>query len=369
MGIQAQLEELDTFSKAQQLRVAAVRKSVEIAQPKLAATLEKEVTKLVNALAPPEEQSSGVTETCGQDPDTVPGLFGIRGASTSPPRRKSSVKPQQRSSIVQQRPKEPEQLPGGPYKLPFPGDHEVSLLRARLQAAEAALIKGDWNGDWRNDIRDVAAAGDQVMHAAEQALQSQTHLFRTTASPVAVAQQEFVQLTGEYQQAVHAELVKMRDTKVALCQARAAQLQEAVVHHDEHIVALEAELLRALSRLAKETEAMMEVGHAVKRGDTQIPVGVVAGAWRRSILTSIPLLQQIWDRQRVPEPERQAVICKLLAVLSHSPSAVESLNRLECDLHMSRPDTLEDIDAFIEKLPSEHNRTLFGIHPKAGCHQ
>merc|ERR1712190_566620 len=111
----------------------------------------------------------------------------------------------------------------------------------------------------------------------------------------------------------------MGNAKVALSRSRSTDMQELTQHYENLVLESESLIFPGMSRLAKDLEAVLEVGYALRLGAERLPKHAIAGPWRSSIKTSLQILQYLWDGVEVPESERNVFVERLAALLGHHP--------------------------------------------------
>lgn len=219
---------------------------------------------------------------------------------------------------------------GGQDRLSTQRVHRVAQLRSQLEAAQAALSKGEWSGDWRHDLAEVVGVGRAALRDGEAALEGQAGVLRSQAADedTHLFSSAFTNLAmhaKHYAKTVKDEVMKTRNVKVGLAMRRAAYVKELMQRHEQEAPAAERDALPYVSKLSRETEVVVEVGHALERGLQRFPVAVVSGSWRRAIAAALPLLGKLWDGAGTPLDEQRAFVNKLLAVLAKTPEGVRYL--------------------------------------------
>jgi hypothetical protein len=201
---------------------------------------------------------------------------------------------------------------------------EIDRQKQELDATKAAVEDGDWVNA-RKDILEVAEAGAEALKASESALEAQAKALREAKDHkgITTATNRLMKHAEDYAMTIRSDFVRVRNMKVALCRARAQYARDAQQQHNFEVLEFEDDVLPAISKLAHEAETAVEVGHALKRGVDKIPICVIAGAWRRAIVASFPVLKHLWDGARVEKPEREQFVSRLFDALLRAPGAVE----------------------------------------------
>jgi len=211
----------------------------------------------------------------------------------------------------------------------------VAQLRAHLEAAQEALSRGDWAGDWRKDMAEVVTIGRASLRNAEDAMNEQAQVLRHKPSEeedthmFSSAFQNLALHAKEYAKTVKDETTKTRNVKAGFALRRAAHVKELMQRYEQEAPAAEREALPFVSKLSRETEVVIEVGRALQQaeGSQRFPVAVVGGSWRRAIAATLPLLQRVWDGADTPIQEQQEFVHKLLTVVAKTPDGHERLKK------------------------------------------
>merc|ERR1711972_895496 len=98
-------------------------------------------------------------------------------------------------------------------------------------------------------------------------------------------------------------------------------MQELTQHYEDLVLESEGAVFPGISRLAKDLEAVLEVGHALRHGAERLPKQSIAGPWRSTIKTSLQILQRLWDGAGVPEADKKMFVEHLAALLARHPLA------------------------------------------------
>lgn len=208
----------------------------------------------------------------------------------------------------------------------------VAHLRAQLAQAQDALSRGEWSGDWRQDLAEVVGVGRAALRDAEAALEGQAGVLRSHSADedTQMFSSAFTNLAmhaKHYAKTVKEETTKTRNIKAGLAMRRAAHVRELMQRHEQDSPAAERDALPYVSKLSRETEVVIEVGHALERGMHKFPIPVVAGSWRRAIVAALPLLQKLWDGAESSIDEQRAFLSKVLAAISKSPEGERQLEQ------------------------------------------
>lgn len=200
---------------------------------------------------------------------------------------------------------------------------EVAYLRAKLAAAEAALARGDWGQSWRASVDDFSRDASSVVACATEALEAQKDIFAAAQlAPTDCLEER----AAEHVLGFRHELARIRNMKVALSRARANFLREVAQQQHSAMLAYEDEILTAVSKLAKETETLVEIGHALRGGSDMAPVGIVCGAYRRAAIATLPVLAHIWQETDTPLHEQLQWLARIFDRLARTPSLARVLD-------------------------------------------
>eukprot|EP00929_Paragymnodinium_shiwhaense_P070514 TRINITY_DN35704_c0_g1_i1.p1 TRINITY_DN35704_c0_g1~~TRINITY_DN35704_c0_g1_i1.p1 ORF type:complete len:774 (-),score=255.86 TRINITY_DN35704_c0_g1_i1:66-2387(-) len=208
--------------------------------------------------------------------------------------------------------------------------NEIARLCSQLKETQAALTKGDWVARAK-DLKEVADAATVALKGSEAALEAQAKVLGqpTLNDPrgINAVSSRFMKVAEDYSSQIQADFVRVRNMKAALSRARASYARDAQQQHNYQVLEFEDEVLPAVSKLAHEAETAIEVGHAIKRGVDRIPICVIAGAWRRTIAASFPVLKHMWEGAHVEKADREKFVVSLFDVLLRAPGATTLLEQ------------------------------------------
>jgi hypothetical protein len=193
---------------------------------------------------------------------------------------------------------------------------EADDLRSELKAAEVALGKGDWS-DWGRDTSEPLEAAAKELMRSEANIEKKMEVLQKKPPEVPVAKGN--PKVAEYAEDIRSQIDRLRNAKACLTQKRKQYARDAQQSHNHAVLDFEERILPSFSKLAHEAEMALEVAHALKRGSDRIPIGSVAGAWRRCILASLTILEQLWDGVGAKEEEREQFLMTVLDALLRAP--------------------------------------------------
>lgn len=348
------VHDFEQATLAEQLRTANFVDAMEMAAPKLKERLHDELEQLATAaqVAVQAREAREAKQRAAKEKALAAKSNGVSRMSSPSrsPQRSGNVTP------VQGRPGSPTGTPGSPSRGRRPTaddddaasvdlenegmtadqretlakrahEQQVKALRKNLRVVQTSLANGDWNGDWRHDIAEVAEIGQATRRTAESALERQAAVLRgedaknQDSMAMRNALGQIQQHADTHAARVRTEFTRMSNAKVALARSRAAHMQELTHHYETLVLESEGAIFPGISRLAKDLEAVLEVGHALRHGAERLPKQSIAGPWRSTIKTSLQILQRLWDGAEVPEADRKVFVENLAALLGRHPLA------------------------------------------------
>merc|ERR1719291_1635503 len=305
---QRALERLDDAAKYEAKHAIVYKKTATRLGPGLQADLTRQLRQLA-------EEVHQRRKAAQADASRRGGRGGRGAGPRSPGRRQGSP------------PQSPFASPGSPAgEAPSPEASADAGARtqkmAEAQLLRDSLVRGDWGGtNWRLQMSQACEGALASTRGAEAALASQGELLRRGRRQ-APEIDALAKPLKEHPDGVASELARVRDARVGLAMARRAGVEEAIGTVQSRTLAAESGLLPAVSRLAAETEAMLEVGRPLALSADaagRVPAGVVAGAWRRALSATFALLQ-LWEQADVPEAQQAAFARRVLAVIAKAES-------------------------------------------------
>jgi len=207
-------------------------------------------------------------------------------------------------------------------------NREVHNLREKARSMMASVGRGDW----RKDILEVADEAIEGLRHTESALAAGPLHASDTKDPRSMqeALNGIDDWSRDFSEIVLKEFTRMRNVKVALSCSRAKHVREAMQQYEWNATEIEESIMPAVSKLYHEVEVVREVIHASKHGKEKMPIYVLAGSFRRSLLATYPALRRLWEAADVPDAERKNFIRKLAMMLAVEPGLV-SCFRIETE--------------------------------------
>ncbi|CAE7189618.1 YPL264C [Symbiodinium necroappetens] len=206
--------------------------------------------------------------------------------------------------------------------------HELKDLKDEVEAMLAASRD---RKSWKRDIDEAAAKGLILLQDAKAALEVQSQIFQKADGSQADDRwlKETVTGLSNCTQSFHADLVpKFEDVsnlKLMCIKKRHNYLGQPVQKLEQSLLDAEREILKSITRLAAEVEALSEIGRlAMHQAAALAPV---ASSWRKAATAALSIVQRLWQLAKTGPEEQKSFFTRLLAVLDRSPLAADVLAR------------------------------------------
>ncbi|CAE7243265.1 YPL264C [Symbiodinium sp. CCMP2592] len=200
--------------------------------------------------------------------------------------------------------------------------HELKDLKDEVEAMLAASRD---RKSWKKDIDEAAAKGLILLQDAKAALEVQSQIFQKADGSQADDRwlKETVTGLSNCTQGFQADLVpKFEDVsnlKLMCIKKRHDYLGQPVQKLEQSLLDAEREILKSITRLAAEAEALSEIGRAIHQKTAAL--APVASSWRKAATAALSIVQRLWQLAKTSPEEQKSFFTRLLAVLV-SESAV-----------------------------------------------